>query len=75
MNNPSGIPVVVLGVILAAVGAVLRYAVSVTVSSSVNFHVIGLILLVVGIVAFVIGTTLTIIGIVQGSPKRRPPER
>lgn len=35
---------------MAAAGAVLRYAVSVTVSTSVNFHVIGLIVLLVGIV-------------------------
>ncbi len=58
MNQQVGIGTIVFGIIIAAVGAVLKYAVT---ASTTGFSVteIGLILLIVGIVVIVLGVLLS----------------
>ena len=56
-------------IFLIAVGAILRYAVNVTVQG-VEIDTVGLILIVVGIVGLVISLAIVFMG--NGGPPRRP---
>ena len=57
-----------MSIFLIAVGAILRYAVNVTVEG-VEIDTVGLILIVVGIVGLVISLAVTFMG--DGGPPRR----
>ena len=59
MNRGAGL--MGFGVVLAAVGAILQFAVTAS-AKGFNIHTIGVILLVVGIVAFVVGLALMVSG-------------
>ena len=61
MNRSSGSGLLGLGVVLAVIGAVLRFAVSVH-TSGFNIHKIGDILLLVGIITFVTGLIVVVLG-------------
>jgi hypothetical protein len=61
MNRSSGAGLIGLGIVMAVVGAILDYAVSVT-AKGFNINTIGVILLVVGIVAAVIGLLIVLMG-------------
>lgn len=61
MTRSSGSGLIGLGVVLAVVGAVLRFAVSVH-SSGFNIHKIGDILLLAGIIAFIAGLIVVAVG-------------
>lgn len=69
MTRSSGTGLLGLGVVLAVIGAILRFAVSVH-TSGFNIHKIGDIMLVVGIIAFVAG--LIVVGL---GAKRRTTAR
>jgi Mn2+/Fe2+ NRAMP family transporter len=51
----------VLGAIMAVVGAILKYAVTVS-GNGFNINTIGVILLVAGVVLFVLGLLLAVLG-------------
>ncbi|MGH9071492.1 MAG: DUF6458 family protein [Acidimicrobiales bacterium] len=61
MNTYSGSSLLGLGVVLAAVGAILDFAVTVQ-TSGFNINEVGLILLIVGIIAFVVGLGILVAG-------------
>lgn len=61
MNNQAGTGLLGLGVVLAAVGAILDFAVSVQ-TTGFNINEIGLIILIIGIVTFVIAVALLALG-------------
>ena len=56
-------------ILLIAVGAILRYAVNVTVSE-IELETVGLILIIVGIIGLVISLAVTFMG--NGDRPRRP---
>src|SRR5881275_904094 len=53
MNRAAGTGLMALSVVMAVVGAILTYAVSVT-TNGFSIHTVGLILLITGIVLFVV---------------------
>jgi hypothetical protein len=57
-------------IFLIAVGAILRYAVTATVSG-ISIHTVGLILMIVGIV----GVVLSLFWMIAWAPRRHPAER
>ena len=57
MNRGAGL--MGLGVVLAIVGAVMEFGVTVT-AKGFNIHTVGVILLVAGIVSFVVGLALAV---------------
>jgi hypothetical protein len=61
MNRTSGMGLLVFGIVLAIVGAIMRFAVKVT-TTGFNIHEAGVILLVVGIAAAVVGLVLLVVG-------------
>ncbi len=61
MDRTAGSSLVGLGVVIAVVGALLKYAVTVT-STGFNINTAGLILLVAGIVIFAIGLVVLVTG-------------
>lgn len=61
MNRSSGIGLIGFGVVLVVVGAILRFAVSVT-TSGFNIHKIGDILLIVGILLVLISLAVIAMG-------------
>jgi uncharacterized membrane protein YidH (DUF202 family) len=61
MSRGAGTGLIGLGIVLAAIGAVLKYAVTVT-TSGFNVHAVGVILLVVGICAVIIGGAIFAMG-------------
>ncbi len=61
MNNQAGSGLLGLGVVLAAIGAILDYAVTVQ-ATGFNINEIGLIILIVGIVSFVVGLAVLALG-------------
>ncbi|MGH9064290.1 MAG: DUF6458 family protein [Acidimicrobiales bacterium] len=65
MNQQAGSGMMVLGVVLAAIGAILAFAVSVQ-TQGFNLNEIGIIILIVGIVTFVVSLFL----VVSGSHRR-----
>jgi len=54
MNRSAGTGMMVFGLVLIVLGAILKYAVTVT-TSGFNINTIGVILLIVGIVSFIAG--------------------
>jgi hypothetical protein len=61
MNRNSGIGLIVFGIVLGAVGAIMRFAVHVT-TTGFSIHTAGMILMWVGLVIFVLGVLLAILG-------------
>jgi len=61
MNRNSGIGLIVFGLVLATVGAIMRFAVHVT-TTGFSIHTAGMILLWVGIAIFVVGVLLALLG-------------
>lgn len=61
MQTQTSGGIMALGIVLAAVGAIMRFAVAVT-TKGFNIHEIGVILLIVGVVVFVIALALMISG-------------
>ncbi len=61
MNKQTGTGVIGLGIIIFAVGAILKYAVT---ASTTGFSIqeVGLILLIVGIITVVLGSTILVTG-------------
>ncbi|MCL5973901.1 MAG: hypothetical protein ACYCWN_12870 [Ferrimicrobium sp.] len=59
MNRPIGTGIIVFGIIVAAAGAIMKYAVT---TSTTGFSITeaGLILLIVGIVTIVLGIIVTL---------------
>jgi uncharacterized membrane protein len=55
MQRSTGTGLAAFGVVLAVVGGILDYALTVTSSSGFNVNTAGLILLIAGIVLFVLG--------------------
>lgn len=61
MRSTSYMGLLVFGVVLAVVGAIMKYAVTVT-ADGFNINTAGMIMLVVGIVAGVVGLGLVLAG-------------
>jgi uncharacterized membrane protein YidH (DUF202 family) len=59
MNRSFGTGIIVFGIVLAAVGAILKYAVT---ASTTGFSIpeVGLILLIVGVVTFLLGIVVAL---------------
>ncbi|MBI5156726.1 MAG: hypothetical protein HZA58_01790 [Acidimicrobiia bacterium] len=57
MQRTSDMGLLVFGIVLAVVGAIMRFAVEVT-TEGFNIHTAGVIMLVVGILASVVGLVL-----------------
>ena len=62
MDRTAGASLVGLGGVIAVVGALLKYAVTLTSTYGFNINTAGLILLVAGIVIFAIGLVVLITG-------------
>lgn len=60
-NSTTGTGILVLGIVLAAVGAILAFAVT-TQASGFNIHEVGDIIFIVGIVTFVISLFIVVSG-------------
>src|SRR4029077_7971058 len=69
MNRGSGIGLITFGIVLVAVGAIMRFAVTAH-ASGFNIHKAGLILLWVGIGIFVVSLVLLALGGRRGSTTR-----
>ncbi|MHB8262342.1 MAG: DUF6458 family protein [Acidimicrobiales bacterium] len=61
MRKETSGGIMALGIVLAAVGAILRYAITAT-NKGFNIHEIGIILLIVGIVVFLISIAMLVSG-------------
>lgn len=61
MNRPSGMGLLVLGIVLGIVGAIMRFAVTVS-TTGFNIREAGVILLLVGIAAAIAGLVLLVTG-------------
>ena len=61
MNRPPAMGLLVFGIVLGVVGAIMRFAVTVT-TTGFNIHVAGVILLFVGVATAVVGMALLFIG-------------
>jgi hypothetical protein len=61
MNRSSGAGLLGLGIVLVIVGAILEFAVTAT-AKGFSVHTVGIILLIVGVVAFVLGLVFMIGG-------------
>lgn len=61
MNRPIGTGIIVFGIILAAAGAIMKYAVT---ASATGFSIteVGLILLVIGVVTIILGIFVALTG-------------
>jgi len=57
MSRASGTGLIGLGIVLVVIGAILKFAVTVT-TTGFNINAVGVILLVVGIISVLIGGTL-----------------
>ncbi|WP_366526399.1 DUF6458 family protein [Ferrimicrobium sp.] len=59
MNRPFGTGIIVLGIVLAAAGAIMKYAVT---ASTTGFSIteVGLILLIVGVVTLILGIVVSL---------------
>jgi len=69
MSRTSGLALLVLGIAVAALGVIMRFAVEVT-ETGFDSHQSGIIMLVVGIVLAVVA----LVGLVAGSRNRSTPE-
>ena len=61
MNRGSGVGLLGLGIALAVIGAILEFAVTAT-AKGFSVHIVGMILLSVGAVAFVLGLVFMFTG-------------
>lgn len=61
MNRTPGIGLLVFGIVLAIVGAIMRFAVEAT-AEGFDIHQAGVILLLVGVGVAVVGLTLLVVG-------------
>ena len=61
MSRGTGTGLIGLGIVLVVVGAILKFAVTVT-TTGFNINAVGVILLVVGIVSVLIGGTIFAMG-------------
>ncbi|MHB8189530.1 MAG: DUF6458 family protein [Ferrimicrobium sp.] len=61
MNKQTGTGVIVLGILIVAVGAIMKYAVTATVAGF-SIQTVGFILLIVGIVAVLLGLLILTTG-------------
>lgn len=55
MEDRQGVPVMVIGILIAGLGAIFRYALTTAATRTVNFHVLGIIVIVVGLIVLVLG--------------------
>lgn len=62
MDRAAGTGLVGFGVVVAVIGAILKYAVSVSATSGFSINTAGLILLIAGIVIFLIGVLALALG-------------
>jgi hypothetical protein len=62
-----------MGLVLIALGAILRYAVNDSIEA-IDLEIVGLILMIVGAVAFVVGAIYAFSNRPPGDP-RQPPDR
>jgi membrane-bound ClpP family serine protease len=62
MDRTAGSSLIGLGVVIAVVGALLKYAVTIAATNGFNINTAGLILLVAGIVIFAIGLVVLATG-------------
>ena len=63
-----------IAILLIAVGAILRYAVTITVEG-VELDTVGLILMITGMIGLVIALAVTFISSDRGSPDEHPTRR
>ena len=63
-----------IAILLIAVGAILRYAVTITIEG-VELDTVGLILMITGIIGLVIALAATFISSDRGSPDEHPTRR
>jgi Domain of unknown function (DUF6458) len=63
-----------MGLVLIAIGAILRYAVNDSLDS-INLETVGLILMIVGAVAFVVGAIYAFSNRPPADPRRPPDQR
>ena len=63
-----------IAILLIAVGAILRYAVTITIEG-VELDTVGLILMITGIIGLVIALGVTFISSDRGSPDEQPTRR
>lgn len=61
MRRTSDMGLLVFGIVLAVIGAIMRYAVEVT-TEGFNIHTAGVIMLIVGILASAVGLVLLAMG-------------
>jgi uncharacterized membrane protein len=61
MTRNSGIGMIVFGIVLVAIGAIMRFAVHVQ-TTGFSIHTAGLIVLWLGVGLFIIGVLLTVLG-------------
>ena len=61
MSRGAGTGLIGLGIVLVVIGAILKFAVTVT-TSGFNVHAVGVILLIVGICTVVIGGVIFALG-------------
>lgn len=62
MDRSAGTGLSTFGAVLAIVGAILKYGVTVRNTHNFNLHDIGMILLIAGIVLFVLGLLVIVLG-------------
>ena len=77
MERTAGTGLIGVGAVLAVVGAIMKYAVSVTVSQSRHFNIntAGEILLIAGIVLFVVGVAFVAAAYAQARRRTVPAPR
>jgi uncharacterized membrane protein YidH (DUF202 family) len=74
MEDRAGVPVMVAGICVAGLGAIFRYALTTAATRTVNFHVLGVIIMVVGFIVLALGTIVLAFGNHPEGPRRpRPP--
>jgi hypothetical protein len=69
MSRGTGTGLIGLGIVLVVVGAILKFAVTVT-TTGFNINAVGVILLVVGIISVLIGGTIFAMGANRHSTTR-----
>ena len=63
-----------IAILLIAVGAILRYAITVTIEG-IELQTVGLILMIAGIIGLVIAVAITFLGRDRGHPDEYPTRR
>lgn len=75
MEDRQGIPVMVAGILIGGLGAIFRYALTTAATRTVNFHTLGIIVIVVGIIVLLLGAILLAGGKHPEAQRRPPPPR